>query len=514
MHILEHKDFIIANKPNGIPTHSPDHGKFGFIEYLSEKLKCKLYVCHRLDKETSGAIVFAKSKEAATKITSEFTKQKVEKKYIFITDRFPKVKDQITVKSEISKKKNSFISIKNQTPNSKTDFIKLSSSKRYSIWQAIPKTGKPHQIRLHAESIGLNILGDNDHNGSKFSRLMLHAKEISFNLNNEKIRYKSTLPSLFNSEGLIDNKSLRTYFNAINKREIIYDLDSPINNTYRIIHNEAKNFRCDKLGEILWFYWYNEELPNNNEAKEIKTICAKTNISKFKVQLMKNRGATPKDLESLSNIIGSSWIATENNVKYVLKKEQGYSPGLFLDQRNNRNWLMNNSKNKQVLNLFCYTAGFSVCAALGGAKEVVSVDTSKATLSWAKENFTANNLDETEYEFYANDTREFIKGALKRNRKFDIIICDPPSFARNKQGVFKINKDFQNLISSLYKILKTNGRILFSSNYEKWSKEDFINKVDSLNLPKFSIQRCPLPDLDYEMPNEDTLMKAFFICKG
>ena len=131
------------------------------------------------------------------------------------------------------------------------------------------------------------------------------------------------------------------------------------------------------------------------------------------------------------------WVGSEHGLKFVFKSNQGWSPGLFLDQRANRNWVHQNSAGKTVLNLFCYTGGFSVAAAKGGAERVESVDTSAATLNWSKENFAANDIDVSQHGFFKSDAREFLKIAKKKERQFDTIICDPPSFARSKNYIQK-----------------------------------------------------------------------------
>ena len=512
MIIFENEFFLVANKPVGIASHTVDNNKFGFIEYLESRINYKLYICHRLDKETSGVIVFAKDKETCRLISEEFAKRNVVKKYLFISENRLK-ENEIIHKSFIEKKSNKFVSIKNLKPNSETKIKFLNEYGKYRIYEAIPKTGKPHQIRLHCKDLGIPILGDAEHQGPIFSRLMLHSNKINFTFKNQIYSFECPPSKLFSKEYLLSNNNLANYINAIDRRKILFDLNSANNNTYRVIHTEGKYLRCDKLGDKLWFYWYKEDLPNKDELNKILSICKELEINEYKIQLMLNRGASPDNLDNLSNIIVGDWIATENSIKYVFKKNQGFSSGLFLDQRQNRKWVLENSSEQSVLNLFCYTGGFSLVAALGKAKEVVSVDTSKKTLEWAKENFKINNLDPNNYEFWSSDARHYVKGSIKRGRKFDLIICDPPSFARNKDCVFKIEKDFNNLIFDLIKILNPKGKILFSTNYEKWTREDLIFQIKDLKLSNIVVASSPPLDLDYELPYQDQLMKSVILEK-
>jgi 23S rRNA (cytosine1962-C5)-methyltransferase len=186
---------------------------------------------------------------------------------------------------------------------------------------------------------------------------------------------------------------------------------------------------------------------------------------------------------------------------------RGWSPGLFLDQRANRDWVQENSHDKDVLNLFCYTAGFSVAAALGGARSVTSVDTSKQTLEWAKENFALNEIDLNSHQFWALDAREFLQMAERQGRRYDLIICDPPSFARSKKSIFRIEKEFRPLVEQMGRLLKPEGKILFSTNYERWNYQALIKQ-----LPKgFIGSPAPSPVGDHDLPGEEPAMKSVFV---
>ena len=151
--------YLLVDKPSGLSTHSPDVGIPGFAEHLSYKLGIKLWVCHRLDKETSGAIIFAKSKEAAALLGNAFESSNVKKRYVFVTDRAPDIASTHRIESKIEKRGERFESILGGSDsNACTRFVRLSTKGKYSLWDAFPETGKPHQIRLHARDLGFPIL--------------------------------------------------------------------------------------------------------------------------------------------------------------------------------------------------------------------------------------------------------------------------------------------------------------------------------------------------------------------
>jgi 23S rRNA (cytosine1962-C5)-methyltransferase len=507
----EYDDFIVVNKGFGLRTHRVSDGQFGLVEYLSEKLNQNLFVVHRLDKETSGLMLFAKNKLAAQKISELFEKHQIQKSYYFLTDH-KKSETKFTVKSFIDKEQNKFVQKDEVPENSETHFEFLEKLGDYFLWKAHPTTGKPHQIRLHAEKAKINILGDNDHGGSPFFRLALHSGSISFALNSEKYDLQSELPQIFKeSSDPAYEYLLQACFEKRNQLYKISEYES-----YRLVHLESEKIRADIFKDHLWVYDYSEKGLSDSEKKSIHAFAVKNNLKPI-IRHMLDRGTGVGGLEKSTletNTTDSKWLAQEESIQYVLKTDSGFSPGLFLDQRENRLWVRTHSENKSVLNLFSYTSGFSVAAGLGKAHTVTTVDVSAKFLNWSKENFEANQLEIKKYEFFAQDCLLFLKGAVKRNRKWDLIICDPPTFGRSKDSVWKIERDLPELARLLFQCLEKNGQILFTCNYEKMNRDEllklFLKKIKS----KHQISRLPQLSLDYEHTDDlKNLMKGFCLTK-
>jgi 23S rRNA (cytosine1962-C5)-methyltransferase len=504
----EYDDFIALNKPFGVRTHRVSDNQFGFVEFLSEKLTKDLLVVHRLDKETSGVILFAKNKQAAAKLSELFESQEVKKTYYFLTDH-KNEQTEFVVKSHISKQDEFFINLENFSDNSETHFEFVKALGKNFLWRAFPKTGKTHQIRLHAQKAGLSILGDNQHGGSTFFRLALHAAKIEFTLNHHDYSIESELPDTFKNAG-------RSILNeCYNKRHGLYDI--AMSESYRLIHHDVENLRADVFGDRLWVYDYSPKGLGEEQRKKIAAFAESKKLKPL-IRHMLDRGQGVGGLEqkTLDTEDNSNWIAEEEKVRYSLKTDSGFSPGLFLDQRENRLWTRQNSANKNVLNLFCYTSGFSVNAALGKAQQVTSVDVSKKFLDWSKENFALNQIDTAQHEFFAQDCLLFLKGSIKRNRKWDLIICDPPSFGRSKDAIWKLESSLPELAELMFECLEPNGQILFTCNLEKRTRQDIINlfsKKIKANQPKIS--RMPMMSLDYELTDDLTnIMKGFIAQKA
>ncbi len=156
--------------------------------------------------------------------------------------------------------------------------------------------------------------------------------------------------------------------------------------------------------------------------------------------------------------------------------------GLFFDHRPLRKMVKEQSHDKSVLNLFCYTGSFSVHAANGGAKVVDSVDLSKTYLAWAAKNFELNPaLQETRHHIINDDTITFLK---KVNKTWDLIILDPPTFSNSKktETVLDINRDYPDLVKLCINRLSKNGILYFSTNSRtlKFDETLFDSKLTTI----------------------------------
>jgi 23S rRNA (cytosine1962-C5)-methyltransferase len=506
----EYDEFIVVNKGFGLRTHRVSDGQFGLIEFLSEKLNQPLFVVHRLDKETSGLMLFAKTKLAAQKLSALFEKQEVQKTYYFLTDKTIESKS-LKITSHIEKKQNTFANL-NLPPNSETDFDFVQNLGNFFLWKAQPKTGKPHQIRLHAELAKIPILGDHVHGGSKYFRMALFAQKIEFSLDGVQHLFEAKRRGLFAEETAFDYVSLLN--ECYIKRHRIYEIEEQ--ESYRLVHDEAEQIRADIFADHLWIYDYSKNGLTDEEKDSVKSFADQKKL-KLIIRHMLDRGHGVGGLESatLDSQEETNWIAAEEKVQYLLKLDSGFSAGLFLDQRENRKFVRKQALNKRVLNLFSYTSGFSVNAALGHALEVTTVDVSSKFLDWGKENFTLNGLDSQRYEFFSQDSIVFLKGAIKLGRKWDFIICDPPTFGRSKDGVWKLENDLPHLTNLMFQCLEDQGQILFTCNFEQRTREEILELFSQkIKKQKYEIVRLPMLSLDFELTDDlKNVMKGFILQK-
>lgn len=172
-------------------------------------------------------------------------------------------------------------------------------------------------------------------------------------------------------------------------------------------------------------------------------------------------------------------IVKENGMNYAVYLNDGAMVGIFLDQRQVRKAVRDKySKGKHVLNTFSYTGAFSVAAALGGATKTTNVDLAKRSRSKTIEQFSVNGIDYEQQDIKVMDVFEYFKYAKRKELKFDMVILDPPSFARSKKHTFSTAKDYPALIKDTIAITEKNGIILASTNNASFGMRKFKGFLD------------------------------------
>ncbi len=467
--LFENDDIIAIDKPYGFNAHTNDskieHSDFiqdGLIEIYEKNFKTKLHIIHRLDQTTTGVMIFGKSQDSAKKYAQFFFDRQVKKTYWFLTD-------QISEKNEF--KIDQTIVHKGKDYDALTDFKLLKKNSGFELWQAEPHTGRNHQIRIHARAANISLLGDEKYAGSEFPFLCLHNCKIEFP---NGIAIYSKPPEHFENLELLKNKKMAEIsFQHDRRRRLFSKADK--NQCFRLFHqkNKFKNqdLVIDQFGA--------EIIQQPEERTEIKI-----------------------------------WTAFENQLQYELKTDTKNNVGLFTNQRLHRYWVLNNSKNRNVLNLFSYTGTYSVAAAAGGASCVTSVDLNKNHLNWSRKNFELNSLNQEPHKFLLRDSMTYLEQSTAKKIKYDLIICDTPAFYRREKGVFKIENELQTLIQNCLSCLKLNGDFLFSTTADDLYVDTIRDAISTAqkNLKIQSIEiNCILPSLDYELPDQKPNLKSFLI---
>lgn len=479
--------FELIDKPAGVPGNRDDAD--GFAEFISQTRGQELFAVTGLDRDISGALMVAHTSSGRARLLSQA--DRLHTVYRFITDR-------------------PVLRLVEQSGAYRLNHCDTAPFHHTSYWLWEAETAGPgdtQQLRSRAFEAGVPILGDTAHGGSPFPRLMLHCLEMrlddSIADGNLCPRYRVPPPFVFDCPGQFDKTDLMTWLVCLERRQRAFDIDT--DTALRLIHTDGGLLRCDRLGAVGWFYWYGEEPPTSPVLDEISTVAAVAGVSHWRLQWMFDRGRDPQKRRLWGDGSGEpEWVGTESGVRYLFREGQGLSPGLFLDQRRNRQWVNERARGRRLLNLFSYTGGFGLCAAAGGAAEVVNVDSNRHTQEWARQNFLLNEFELAHVEFPVTDARLFVQGCIRRGRQFDLIVCDPPSFARCQDGVFQLGRHLPELLRDLLKITAAQGSIVVSTNYEKWNFQGFRQIVADSVGRRARVLPMPQQDWDFEVPGGPT----------
>ena len=271
-----------------------------------------------------------------------------------------------------------------------------------------------------------------------------------------------------------------TLFRQAKEKRSAYYQDE-LTTAFRLFNQEGDGFgglTVDFYGDYAVFSWY------NSYVYQIRKVISEA----FRQVFPEVLGAYEKirfkglDYES-AHVYGQEapdfFTVLENGVLYQVFMNDGLMTGIFLDQHEVRGSLVDGlAMGKSLLNMFSYTAAFSVAAAMGGASQTTSVDLAKRSRELSQAHFQANGISTGDHRFIVMDVFEYFKYAKRKGLTYDVIVLDPPSFARNKKQTFSVAKDYHKLISQSLEILNPEGIIIASTNAANVSRQKFTEQID------------------------------------
>ena len=353
--LFEDDHLLVVNKPAGWNTHAPSpFAGEGIYEWLKhrEPRWAGLAIIHRLDKETSGVMVFGKSPRANRSLTGQFATRAVRKNYLLLTDREPKQRE-FTVKSKLARAGERYVSgAHGDLAETRFRVVDLKSEiSNLKSLAAAPLTGRTHQVRVHAAESGFPIFGDTLYGGTPWARICLHAAELSFKHPVTGAALSFAAPVRFE-----ENASLGL-------RAAIIEPETT--DSFRLIHGASDGWPgwyVDRLGA--WLLSQSEgELKDEQRARLEAIGAPSTGSAPSKTMHQRAEAALGAPIrgayhKSLSRYVRSAapaetsphlllgeaapdrFTIRENGVRFELSFSEGYSVGLFLDQGDNRGRLL------------------------------------------------------------------------------------------------------------------------------------------------------------------------------
>lgn len=157
-------------------------------------------------------------------------------------------------------------------------------------------------------------------------------------------------------------------------------------------------------------------------------------------------------------------VALEGGVPFLIRPGADLSVGLFTDARPARAWVRDHA-GARVLNTFAYTCGFGLMARLGGAEVVKNLDASRKVLSWGQENYALSGVEAPDEDFIYGDVFDWLARFARQERAFDVVVLDPPSFARGKSGTWRAERDYGTLAAAAARVVAPGGALLAMTNH-------------------------------------------------
>ncbi len=195
----------------------------------------------------------------------------------------------------------------------------------------------------------------------------------------------------------------------------------------------------------------------------------------------------------------------EEGMPWLVRLGDGMSTGLFLDQRDNRKAVRGLCSGQSVLNLFAYTCGFGAAAALGGARATTNVDVSKPALERGKRAYEHAGISLDTHRFLARDVLETLPKLSRRDERYDLIVLDPPSYARTKRGRFTIERSLQPVVIDALAALAPRGTLLVCVNQVTMTRSTFAGNLRAAiaNAGRDADVRFCDPPADHPTPSDE-----------
>ncbi len=452
-------DIVVVDKPVGVPCMPP---RAEVPDDLPSRLCAglgleSLGVHSRLDSETSGLIAYARSKAGNAQLQAD-----TRKLYTAVVEGWRSKHASIDTPIDGKKARSSVRLLKRQGDR--------------ALLSVELHTGRKHQIRRHLASRGAPVAGDRLYEGSVAPRLLLHSSELRIG---DRV-FTSTPPPDFTA-WLNDDwrpyepPALRRAFRRAFERRYWLSLD-PNTNAFRLVHGAADGvpgLAVDLYEQHFVVHLYDEALQSESVVVDALASFEPAGIYvKRRPRQANTLVDTRRDEVAPAT---PSWgkpaapmLILEQSIEHAVQLGDGLSTGIFLDQRDARRRVRESSDGANVLNLFAYTGAFSLAAAVGGATSIASVDVSRGVLDVAQA--AMDRIGFGAHETWKHDAFEAMKIMRKKDRRFDLIIADPPTYSKRKKSRWTSGNDWVRLAEACFSVSAPGAQLLLSSNDSRMTR--------------------------------------------
>ncbi|MDE5548981.1 MAG: class I SAM-dependent rRNA methyltransferase [Clostridia bacterium] len=308
------------------------------------------------------------------------------------------------------------------------------------------------------------------------------------------------------------------YYNAIKKAND-YRLALGMSNSYRVVFAESDNLPAlivDKYADVLSVQLLSLGIEKNKDViiKALVDLFNPRGIYERSDVLVREKEGLPLRKGKIYGDFDTKVVIEENGLKMVVDLENGQKTGYFLDQKENRFALRRYSKDREVLDCFCNSGGFSLNAAIAGASQVTALDISEQALSDVRQNAALNNL--ANITTMQGDVFEVLRQFKRDGRTFDTIILDPPAFCKSASEVKNAYKGYKDINILGMKLVKSGGYLISSSCSHYMTFPLFQNMLcvaarESGKKVRIVEIRTQSPDHPSMLSTDESLYLKFFV---
>ena len=489
---------VVVDKPAGVPSQAADPERpDDVVTRLRAHLGgAYLGVHQRLDRDTSGLLVFARRKEANAALAEQFEGRSVQKTYLACVAGWPRGRDRTVLRDALAEGRDGAMRV--VPPRSRgakgavTRVSVVGRSGDRAMLELSLETGRTHQARVQLAHAKAPIAGDSLYGGARAPRLLLHASGLSFlhPTSGKRLRFASPAPAEMADWLQHGDRGAAVYDDEValartldRARERRWGLGRAgkgprATNAFRLVNEEAD--ALPRLAVDVYDAWlvaqlYGDDGPWSDPARRDRVLDALHALD-FDGVYLKVRpkqanvlvDTRREELAPASPVRGvaapSELAVVEEGIPLLVRLGDGLSTGLFLDQRSNRRRVREMSSGKSVANLFAYTCAFTIAAGSGGARKTVSVDASAAALERGQAGLAHAGI-EGDHAMVADDCFSWLERTGRRGERWDIVVLDPPSYSTTKRGRFVADSDYVDLAAAAIRVLSPGGRLLACTNH-------------------------------------------------
>jgi 23S rRNA (cytosine1962-C5)-methyltransferase len=531
--LFEDADVIAIDKPVGVSSQAADPtNPDDVVTRLKRHLAARsggtdayLGVHQRLDRDTSGVLVFARRREANAGLAAQFERRTVRKTYVACVTGWPAKRERETLRDPLVPDRDGQMRVGSARDRGAVMAVTrvrvLARRGDRAMLELELETGRTHQARVQLAHAGSPIAGDPAYGGGAAPRMMLHAAGLGLEhpATRKPMRFQAPVPpefqawldrgaagdAIYGDEGAL----ARALDRALERRWGLGRSDAGPRPTtaFRLVNEDGDGLprlAVDVYGSWLVAQLYpgapgdargpgregRDEGPwgdpggGNPDARE--RVLDRLHALGFDGVYLKVRprqanvlaDTRREDLAPRLPVRGTpapdELAIVEESMPLLVRLGDGLSTGLFLDQRMNRRRVREMAAGARVANLFAYTCAFSVAAALGGAERIVSVDASVSALERGRANMQHAGVPASEaHAFIADDAFNWLARAARRGERFDLVVLDPPSYSSTKRGRFVADSGYGALAAEAFAILSPGGRLLACTNHRGISPARF-----------------------------------------